>query len=134
MFRRITNIMPAAVLGAFLLVLTGCGEPIGKISGKLTYKGAPITAGSISFNMKGKGVAQDAKLDATGAFRMSAPLPTGTYHVYYVPPTPEPQDPSKGQAPVIATAVPIKYQDLLTSDLSFEIKRGTNDIPIELTD
>ena len=84
--------------------------------------------------MKGKGIAQDAKLDASGAFRLTAPLPTGTYHVIYVPPTPEPQHPSKGPAPVIVTPVPEKYQDLQTSDLSFEIKRGTNDIPIDLAD
>jgi hypothetical protein len=117
-----------------LVFLAGCGAPVARVSGVVTYKGAPVTAGSISFNMKGKGIAQDAKLDAKGAFSMSAPMPVGTYHVYYVPPTPEPQDPRKGPAPEIATVVPEKYQDLQTSDLSFSVNAGKNDIPISLVD
>jgi hypothetical protein len=131
LFRHSATLFP---LASFLFFLTGCGEPVGKVSGMVTYKGEPVTTGSISFNMKGKGIAQDAKLDSKGKFTMSAPMPVGTYHVCYIPPTPEPQDPRKGPTPVIATVVPDKYHDLQTSDLSFVMKTGMNEIPIALKD
>jgi hypothetical protein len=131
LFRHSAAFLPLAV---FLFFLTGCGDPVGKVSGMVTYKGEPVTTGAISFNMKGKGVAQDAKLDSNGKFTMSGPLPVGTYHVCYVPAAPEPQDPRKGPAPVIATVVPEKYQDLQTTDLSIAVKAGKNEIPISFKD
>jgi len=126
----ITRIVPASLLVVFLV---GCGgEPSASVSGKVTYKGSPVTAGSISFLLKGKGITQDAKLDATGAFTMAESLPIGTYQVVYVPPTPEPQDPTKPRkvetAPV---AVPTKYRDEKTSGIAVEILNGKNEIPIE---
>jgi hypothetical protein len=132
LFRYSATVLPLAAFAALLPFLVGCGEPIGKVSGRVTFKGEPVTKGSISFNLKGKGVAQDAKLDSSGAYTMATPLPTGTYHVYYVPPTPEPQDPAKGPTPVMVTPVPAKYQDLQTSGLSFDVKAGVNDIPVQI--
>lgn len=113
--------------------MVGCGsEPSGTVTGKVTYKGTPVTSGSISFLMKGKGIAQDAKLDALGAFAMAETLPVGMYHIVYVPPTPEPQDPSKPRkAETVAVAVPPKFRDINTSGISVEISNGKNEIPIE---
>ena len=123
------------VVGALFLFVIGCSEPTGGISGKATYKGAPVTTGSISFQMKSKGIAQDAKLDSTGNFKMATPMPTGTYQAFYTPPLPEPQDPSKGgRAPVATSIVPKKYESPETGQLSFEVKSGKNEIPIEFKD
>src|SRR5262245_17841744 len=90
-------LLPISALTVFLLA--GCGEPAGSVSGKVTYKGDPVTNGSIAFQMPAKGIAQNAKLDGSGKYTMSAPLTPGTYQVYYVAPTVEPQDPSKKAPP-----------------------------------
>ena len=124
-----------SVLGILFLFVLGCSEPTGGISGKVTYKNAPVTTGSITFQMKSKGNAQEAKLDATGTYTMAAPMPTGTYQAFYNPPLPEPQDPSKGgRAPVVTSIVPKKYHSPETSPLSFEVKSGKNELPIEFKD
>ena len=122
-------------IGTLLLVLAGCGESTGGVSGKVTYQGQAVTNGSIEFHMKNKGIAQGAKLDSAGKFTMSSPLPTGTYQVYYAPPLVEPQDPAKkGLAPEVKITVPTKYHDMQSSNMSVEVKSGKNDIPIEFKD
>jgi hypothetical protein len=48
-----------AVLTFTLLFLVGCGgskKAPAKVSGKVTYKGAPVTGGNINFHSKGSGV------------------------------------------------------------------------------
>ena len=126
--------LSAFTFAGLALVLSGCGEPVGKVAGKVTYKGTPVVNGSVSFNLKGKGVAQDAKVDASGGYTMKDVLPAGTYHVVYVPPTPEPQDPSKGPPAPIVSVVPKKYEDLTNTDLSVQVKSGMNDVPIDFKD
>ena len=119
-------------IAPFLLLLLGCSEPAGLISGKVTYKGAVVSAGSVSFQMKEKGIAQDAKLDSSGSFAMAAPLPVGTYQICIIPPAPEPRDPTKGAPPAIKTNVPRRYQGIQTSDVKVMVKAGNNEIPIDL--
>jgi hypothetical protein len=125
--------LPSMAVCLFCLV-SCAGEPTGGVSGKVTYKGAPVTAGSISLHMASKGVAQDAKLDGSGTFVMVQPLPAGTYDVSYVPPTPEPTDPAKGPPRPLTSIVPKRYNDPKTSGISVEVKGGTNEIPIEFKD
>jgi hypothetical protein len=135
LFHHSRTIATTCIAGAFFLFVSGCSEPTGTISGKVTYKDAPVTTGSITFLMKSKGNAQEAKLDATGTYTMATPMPAGTYQAFYTPPPPEPQDPSKGGRPaVVKSAVPAKYQSPETSQLSFEVKSGKNDIPIAIKD
>ena len=126
-------LLPIPVLAVFLLA--GCGEPAGSVSGKVTSKGETVTNGSIALQMPSKGIAQNAKLDSSGKFTMSAPLPIGTYQVFYVPPTVEPQDPTKKTPPPeVKTIVPRKFHDLQTSGVSVEVKGGKNDVPIDFKD
>jgi hypothetical protein len=122
-------------MGALLLLLVGCSEPTGAISGSATYMGAPIADGSISFNIPTRGIAQTALLDSDGRFTMTVPMPAGTYQVYYVPRPPAPPGSLKaGSTPRPKSIVPRKYHTLETSDLFFEVKPGTNDIAIEFKD
>jgi hypothetical protein len=122
-------------VAAALLFILGCGQPTGEVSGKVTYKGEPVTEGSVGLRMKSKGIAQDAKLDGSGTYTMPAPLPVGTYQAYYVPPTVEPQDPKiKAPPPKIKSVVPKKHQDAQTSGVSVEVKTGKNDITIDFKD
>lgn len=134
MTNRAKMFLHIPVIAAWLVV-AGCGEPAGSVSGMVTYKGQAVTNGSIAFQMPSKGIAQNAKLDAGGKFTMAAPLPTGSYQVFYVPPSPEPQDPSKkAPPPEVKTIVPSKFHDLQSSGVSAEVKSGKNDIPIDFKD
>lgn len=118
-----------------LLFLVGCSEKTGTITGRVLYKGEAVTTGAVTFQMPSKGIAQNGKLDATGKFAMAEPMPIGTYHVFYVPPAVEPQDPSKKlPPPEVKTIVPAKFHDLQGSNLTVEVKAGKNDIPIDFKD
>jgi hypothetical protein len=123
-------------IGLFLILLSGCAEPTADVSGSVSYKGNPVTSGSISFIMRGKGIGQDAPISSTGSYKMPAAMPVGNYLVCYVPPSPEPQDPAKvkGPPPAVKSDVPTKFQDVQTSKLSFEVRSGNNEIPIDLKD
>jgi hypothetical protein len=134
--KHTNNIWAILILAAPLFLLVGCREPIGRVSGMVLYKGAPVTNGSISFHLTNKGIAQNAKLDSAGRFAMSSPLPPGTYQVYYILPTVEPRDPFKNEPLTAAptTMVPKRYHELSSSDLAFEVQVGENDILIELKD
>ena len=124
-----------AVFGvSAMLLLIGCGEQTGSVTGKVTYQGEPVTLGSISLHMPSKGIAQDAALNRAGEFSMESPLPVGTYRVYYVPPQAEPpQDPNKKTLPgkVQKIIVPKKYHGLEGSDMSIEVKSGKNPIVVD---
>ena len=117
------------------LVLVGCSESPGTVSGTVKYKGEAVTNGAVAFHMPSKGIAQNGTLDAAGKFTMAAPLPAGAYQVYYVPPAVEPQDPTKNLPPKeVKTIVPQKFHDLQGSNLSVAVKSGKNEIPIEFRD
>ena len=136
MSHRVKMLRMIPALAVLSLVVVGCSEPTGTIAGKVTYKGAAVTNGSIAFQMPSKGIAQNGKLDAGGTFTMATPMPVGTYKVFYVPPAVEPQDPTKKSAapPEVKTIVPTKFHDLQGSNLSVEVKSGRNDIPIDFKD
>jgi len=127
---------PRRALGGLLLValvLTGCqgGKKMGTVSGKVTYKGNPVTAGEVQFTMPEKGLGSSAKLDDSGAYTLAGQLEAGTYKVYIQPPTPEQLPPGQAPKPV-KFDVPRKFQNLTTTPLTKEVKAGANDIPIEL--
>jgi hypothetical protein len=71
----------ALLLPLWLLLLFGCGGPKSvatKLSGSVKYKGAPVTAGTITFTAKGEGG------EAGGVYL--APInPDGTYSIAQLP-------------------------------------------------
>ncbi len=130
---RSQRLVGMVVLGAALWFLAGCsGNPVGTVSGKVTYKGKAVTTGTVNFINPTTGTAADpARLDASGAFKLSNPLGAGTYKVYLQPPQPEPVAPGK-KVVMEPFSVPQKFQNPQTTTLSFEVKVGDNDFPIEL--
>src|SRR5207248_2752857 len=115
--------------------LTGCGggKKMGTVSGKVMYKGQPVTAGEVQFYIPEKGLGSSGKLDDSGAYTLAGSLEAGSYKVYIQPPIPEQLPP--GTAPKRVTFdVPKKFQDVKSTPLTKEVKAGSNDIPIELTD
>jgi hypothetical protein len=75
-----------ALLGAAVLLAAGCGsaEKPFDVSGKVTFKGAPVTEGSVQFieDRTGRGAEVDLRPDGTYRARLFA----GEYKVVVTPP------------------------------------------------
>jgi hypothetical protein len=114
------------------LVLAGCaGKPMGNVSGKVTYRGQPVTRGTVQFYDPEQGRGASGPLDASGAYTLSAPISPGNYKVYIQPPLPEQLPPGTRQK-AVAFEVPKQYQDANSTPLTKAVTPGNNDIPIEL--
>jgi hypothetical protein len=114
------------------LALGGCqDQPAGTVSGKVSYRGKPVTTGSVNFYAPEKGVGATAELDSSGAFTIKEPLDAGNYKVYFLPPPPQ-QLPPGQKARQVTFGVPRKYQDASSTPLSREVKTGENEFPLEL--
>jgi len=114
-----------------MMLLPSCGprQRVGQVAGKVLNRGRPLADGNVNFHLAEKGFGAITRLDASGNFTFPEPLPTGTYAVYVTPPEPEPSPKGPIQKPA---NIPVKYRDPKTSGLSFEVKAGQNDCPIEL--
>ncbi len=96
----------ACVLTAIvsLLWLTGCGRPVGSITGKVTYQGNPVKGGNISFVSTEGEPSQTSPLAEDGSY--SIPRITGGEYKVVVEtaslrPTPVPQpSPGKGKTKI----------------------------------
>jgi hypothetical protein len=128
-FRVIGTLRFLACAGACLTLaaLTGCGGDSSKatISGKVTYRGAPLTGGILTL-YPASGTAYPVPLNADGTFKVSG-APVGTMGVGIAteldPAIPAGSLPS---IPVKPVAIPPKYKDPKTSGLTWEIKGGRN--------
>jgi hypothetical protein len=152
-------ILSIAMTSACLLAM-GCGGdakaknrlPVFKVSGKVVYKGQPVTDADVTFYCAEKERSAFGRTNSNGEFRLttygpndgavagkhvvmvvkieSAP-PTNTATVdstEYIPPgyetTPPPPPPKK--------LVPAKYSDLKTSDLFVVVTDDGENPPVEL--
>jgi len=139
---------PRALAGTLLVAalsvwLTGCGEagpttPTGTVKGKVTLKGAPITAGTIAF-VSDKGNAASAVLGADGSFTLKGQfgekIPVDTYKVSVTPPDQgvikmEPGKPLP--PPPSIPGLDPKYGNHMTSGLTEEVKEGENTKNIDI--
>jgi len=116
-----------------VLALVGCSKPMGTVSGKVTYKGAPVTSGEVQFIDQAKGKGASGKLDGEGKYTLSGQLEAGKYKVYIQAPVPEQLPPGQVSKRPPFT-VPPKFQDPGQTPVTKEVKAGANDIPIDLTD
>lgn len=117
------------------LTLSGCqpaGKPQGKISGKVTFQGNPVTAGEVNLFQKSTGVAVTAPLDSAGHFTVVPPMDTGTYNISIIPPRPKQLPPGTPPEQLPPFPVPQKYQDPAQSDLTKEITTGNNELDIAI--
>ncbi|MEQ1829746.1 MAG: hypothetical protein ABL921_27535 [Pirellula sp.] len=132
----------------------GCipSQPTGTVSGKATYKGAPVPEGCLISFVSDSGFAALGTADASGNYKLvmagKANVPVAKYHVTVtVPgvqgPVMDDEDERKFMAGDPATVakfsqkqqkptIPEKYSDANKSGLSFEIKAGANTYDIVL--
>ena len=144
MDRYSANINCISLLGLVLLLaagfaLSGCKQPekLGKIGGKVTFQGKPVTEGMVLFSCIAKGVNMTAPLKEDGSYEIimakGAGLPLGSYMVSVSPPpvfypigTKAPPQPK--QYPNI----PAKYRNNQTSGLTMNIEDGENVFDIDM--
>ena len=124
-----------ALVGGFL---GGCGPklpPLGKVGGSVTYKGSPVTEGSVIFTDLAQGVAVVSDLDSEGHFACEVArgpgLPPGNYRVAIIPPgRPKPSlqyvAPDYDAGNKTYPHIPQKYRDEKTSDLTATVQSGDN--------
>jgi hypothetical protein len=104
----------------------GNGKDTATVQGKVTYKGKPLGGAVVTFvGDDGKGF--NAVLDANGMYRLKGDLPAGTYKVTITPIAPKP--PNKGQP---KSPVPAMYQNLNTTPLVVELRKGPNLFDLDL--
>lgn len=141
--RTFVVVMVAAVAG-------GCGSKssvkTGRASGKVTFKGQPLTEGVVSF-VGEQGGAGTGMIGSDGNYTLRTAtglsIPVGVYTVSVMPASPIPTDDpetamrkavaNKGiKPPSLSSQIPVKYQSPSTSDIKKEITEGDNTINIDL--
>jgi hypothetical protein len=129
-FLSLFLVVPALALGAI-----GCGDedrpPSGKVTGTVTYKGAPLPGGSVTFfdanNLK-SGERSTATIDQEGHYVMPT-APLGNVKVIVTGPTPS-SDPSHRNDRIVQ--IPLKYADVMQTGLVTTVSTGTQEFNIDL--
>jgi hypothetical protein len=137
----------ALVVGA--LFVAGCSGSGPKITGTVTFNGAPVEGATVTFYGESSDPQQpgemfSAKTDASGRFRLAVPAGTriksGSYKVTVVKVTPKPgAKVAEGTDPttLITTglgvyALPPIYANLTSTPLKADVKSGDTDVPLTL--
>ena len=134
-----------AVLWAALVLLatapTGCknSKMFGTVSGKVTFQGEPVSEGLVLLTNTEQGIYVSAELRPDGSFDVVTAggfgLVPGTYQVAVTPPRVEfPSDPREAP-PIIREHpnIPAKYHDATTSELTFNVKEGENQLKVDMS-
>jgi hypothetical protein len=132
----------AAPLVALLALLSGCGKSgpaTGKIEGRITYDGQPVTEGNVIFENSEQGLLAVAPLDGQGQYRMPA-VKLAEYLVYVKPIEPKLPDETSGagtistprNAGVDPANIPHPYRTSQTTPLKATVKEGTNPFDFDL--
>lgn len=124
---------------ATVVVLAGCqrGETLGKLSGRVTLDGAPLSQGLVIFSNQGLGVHVVAPIDHNGHFEVQMAkgfgLPLGDYQVAVNPPALEPPLPGAPPPMQVPTVkIPQKYLQPDSSGLATTISAGENTFDIAM--
>jgi len=119
----------------------GCGGadrygPFARVRGTVTYRGQPVSEGSVSFFNSERNIAASGVLSADGSYTLlfggKQNIPVGKYVVTVVPPA---ADFEPGEAPPPPTNIeniPRKYQSRETTDLSVEVRDTGEEFDFEL--
>lgn len=129
--------MPGLIGMAVLFLIAGCGGTQPKpatVSGKVSYKGVPLTFGTIEFHGPA-GKKSAASIDPDGSFRMvDAPIGDNTV-VVKVPdslPKPPPGTPDMPVVNVKLVPIPAQYADPARSGVKQTIAAGSSTVTIDL--
>ena len=130
------------ILAIWMVGLVGCGKDkmIGRVFGKVTFQGQPVSEGLILFVDREQGIHMSAKIGPDGSYELKLAedygLPVGTYRVLVTPPLIEGSEIGPlGPRPktVIYDNLPTKYRNQQTSGLSLIVKEGDNPFDVDMT-
>jgi hypothetical protein len=121
--------LAAGALGAF----SGCGQATGTplstvpVKGKVTYKGQPLTQGTIRFEPEGKGREASAEIQADGTYVLGTHkdadgAPPGAYRVAI----------TGAIGTGSKTKIPAKYDGFSSSHLEAEVSAEKPEYPFDL--
>lgn len=110
---------------------------MGKVRGKVLFKGQPVKEGLVTLLNLTEGGAAEANLNPDGTYAIANPVAIGEYVVEIKPLTTiVDTDPGKSPpAPVEKKApdIPRKYRMQGTTPLKASVKKGENEINFEMT-
>jgi hypothetical protein len=133
------------VAGCVLLsmLIFGCSSgttytydgPTGEVTGKVTFKGSPVSVGQVNFQSTHG--AASGEIEEDGTYTLTylgrSGIPVGDFLVYVTPPRTES---TEAQEEVPSTVshpmIPEKYQMASTSGLKFSVKEGANTYDIAM--
>jgi hypothetical protein len=132
-FGRIIRLLPFGLLAG----IVGCGgSSVGTVEGTVSYRGTPLTAGTVTFYTAGdKSVS--GTIDPHGKY-VVAKVPVGSATIGVMTPPAISDKMAKGVPQALdgsstkPVPIPGKYADAKQSGLSFEVKAGDQEHPIEL--
>ncbi len=121
-----------------MAALAGCdsGPETGEVFGKVTFKGQPVTEGTLTFlNEKGEGDAE-AEIQSDGSYAVASGVVVGDYVIEIKPlmilvdtdPGKSPPAPTEKAAPNI----PQKYRQQGSTPLKETVKSGKNEINFDM--
>lgn len=121
-----------AMLGLLAAMSLGCGKPADErtavVSGTVTLQGAPLDAGTVLF-MSEDGNAASESLAPDGSYTVRCR--PDRYKIAVTPPPPPdplgiPAGAAVSQVPPSGKLIPKRYQELGSSGLTVEVKKGNN--------
>ena len=122
------------------LILAGCGERVkmGRVSGKVTYKGQPVPNGAITFLPSPSGPPATGAIE-NGTYTLQTPefgrgAVLGKHEVMITALQDAPTWGPEERTPLPPPIIPVKFGDTSTSGLTAEVQEGENTIDFDLTD
>jgi hypothetical protein len=138
----------AWLLGTVALAFAGCSSkagPSGTVTGKVTYKGEPVPAGEVVFNLIGNDVGGAiAQINSDGTYKATG-VPIGSVVVTVSTPSAPPTQEQAAKNPLMqkkrfvpkgenkkTVSIPPKYSRPTSSGLSLTVREGTQPYDIDL--
>jgi hypothetical protein len=120
-------------LGVLAAALPGCssGPPRGEVHGKVTFRGKPVSEGTIMFiNPSGSGGSGETELRSDGTYEIQGGLIVGEY-IVLVTPLMHRVDTSPGKTPPSleekpAPNIPTKYRRQASTPFRAKVEKGQN--------
>lgn len=128
-------------LAVLLLFSTGCGtgrSKLARVSGKVTYKGQPVSNAVITFLPSASSPPATADIQADGTYSLRTPnvgegAVLGSHVVVMVTRWQGLATGTEEHKPPSLVVIPPKYSDPSTSGLTAEVQEGDNTINFDLT-
>ncbi len=134
----------AGLLVLFVLAISGCGiggKPTGTVTGTVTYKNEPVTAGMVTF-ITADGQSATAPIGADGSYDASG-VPLGSVKVTVTTPSAGPTAEQAAKNPLMTkkgfvpkgektVSIPKKYSVPATSGLGLTVSEGSQTFDINL--